>query len=100
MSISSITRGAQKDIRESLAALQKRFEEAADALEPGCDPDAISSAATSIRHEANEAIDSIEELQGLLTEHLADARRIEEKAEKLGDDADARYYGIEVNAEA
>ncbi len=95
MSISGITCGAQEEIREAVAAIQEKFEEALHTLEPNCDADAVASEAREVQLEAHDAGEAITELQDFLADYLADMRGVEEKAERLADDADSRYYGPE-----
>lgn len=84
---------AREGIGEGVASLEARFEGTIGRFEPGCDADRIAREARTLRAEAHEAEEVIAGLVEFLKERLADARRVEEKAGRLADDADSRYYG-------
>lgn len=84
---------AKEGLGEEASALWKRFEGVLHRFEPGCDADAVAREATAIRFEAGEAAEAIEELRESLEERLSFLRGLDEKSERLADDAHARYYG-------
>lgn len=94
-SFSGITCGAEEELREALADLRGRFEEALGAFGRGCDADGVADEAGEVEYDARGAVEAMEELAGFLGDYLAEARSIEEKSERLKDDAQARYYGDE-----
>lgn len=92
MGIGEAVEAARKGIREADESLWGRFHAAVERFEPGCDADAVAGEASKIRFEAGEAVEALEELKEFLDERLASARGLDEKAERLTDDAHARHY--------
>ena len=88
-------REAREEVGEAVASLEARFGEIHDRLKPGSDADRIAGEARGLRDDAHEAEEAIAELIEFLGERLEDARRVEEKADRLANDADSRYYGPE-----
>lgn len=100
MGIVEAAGAAQKGMGDETSSLSERFQGALERFEPGCDADAVANGATAIRAEAIEAAGAIEDLMEFLRERLADARSLEEKADRLADDAHSRYYGPDTGPDA
>lgn len=88
-------REARKEVGEAVVSLEARFKNIHGRLEPGSDADRIAGEARGLRAEAHDAEEAIAELIEFLGERLEDARRVEEKADRLMDEANSRYRGPE-----